>query len=85
MNDNNVCRNCGHDESKCTPNETYRRAKELITLKNQASAALFQRDLKISYAKAIEVLNRLETEGYISPPNGDEPRKIIKKPQHFYE
>ncbi len=78
MSDNNVCKNCGHDESKCTPDETYRRAKELITFKNKASAALLQRDLKISYAKAIAVLDRLETEGYIGPSNGEEPRKIIK-------
>ncbi len=44
-------KNCGHDESKCTLDEAYRRAKELIGFKRQASAALLQRDLKISYAK----------------------------------
>jgi len=72
-----VCKNCGHDESKCTPNETYRRAKELIGFKQIASAALLQRDLKISYAKAAEILEKLETEGLIGPAVGAQPRKVL--------
>lgn len=68
--------NCGHDESKCSPNETYRRAKELIGFKKKASAALLQRDLKISYAKAIEVLEKLEAENLIGPADGSIPRTI---------
>ena len=72
-----ICKNCGHDESKCTVDETYRRAKELIGFKKQASAALLQRDLKISYAKSVEILERLEAEGLIGPSNGAEPRKIL--------
>lgn len=58
-----VCKNCGHDEGKCTIEEVVRRARELITVKRQASAALLQRDLKISYTKAGEVLDILEREG----------------------
>ncbi len=49
---NCVCSVCGHDESKCSSDETYRRAKEIIGFKKKASAALLQRDLKISYAKS---------------------------------
>ena len=71
-----VCKICGHDETKCSPDETYRRAKELIGFKQTASAALLQRDLKISYAKSAEVLEKLEAEGMISPADGAKPRKI---------
>lgn len=78
MRDVAICKNCGHDESKCTPDETYRRAKELIGFKQTASAALLQRDLKISYAKSAEILEKLEAEGLIGPADGVKPRKVIK-------
>jgi DNA segregation ATPase FtsK/SpoIIIE, S-DNA-T family len=71
-----VCQNCGHDESKCSPDETYRRAKELIGFKKQASAALLQRDLKISYTRSIEVLDKLDAEGLIGPADGAIPRSV---------
>lgn len=74
--DRNICKNCGHDESKCSPDETYRRAKELIGFKQTASAALLQRDLKISYAKAAEVLDKLESEKLIGPADGAIPRSV---------
>ncbi len=72
----NICRNCGHDEAKCTFDEVVRRARELIQSKGIASAALLQRDLKISYAKSAEVLDILEQEGLIDPADGANPRKV---------
>jgi DNA segregation ATPase FtsK/SpoIIIE, S-DNA-T family len=72
-----ICMNCGHDESKCTYDEAYRRAKELIGFKKQASAALLQRDLKISYAKAAEILDQLEAENLVGPADGAQPRKVL--------
>lgn len=71
-----ICINCGHDESKCTFEEVERRAKELIISKKQASAAILQRDLKISYAKSVEVLEKLEAEGLIGPADGARPRDV---------
>lgn len=71
-----VCKNCGHDEEKCTFEEAVRRAKELIKQKGIASAALLQRDLKISYAKSVEVLEILEQEGLVGPADGAKPRTV---------
>jgi DNA segregation ATPase FtsK/SpoIIIE, S-DNA-T family len=71
-----ICENCGHDESKCTFDEVQRRAKELIGFKHQASAALLQRDLKISYEKAAGVLDLLESEGLVGPVDGARPRTV---------
>lgn len=71
-----ICTVCGHDESKCTPDETYRRAKELIGFKQQASTALVQRDLKISYAKSAEILERMEQEGLVGPADGANQRAV---------
>lgn len=77
MSSSVICKNCGHDESKCTFDEVVRRAKELIKTKQIASAALLQKDLKISYAKSAEVLEILEDEGLIGPADGANPRKIL--------
>lgn len=72
----NCCSVCGHDQTKCTPEETLRRAKELIGFKQQASAALLQRDLKISYPKAVEILEKLEAKGFVGPADGSKPRIV---------
>lgn len=72
----NTCKNCGHDEEKCTFEEVVRRARELIKQKQLASAALLQRDLKISYAKSVDVLEILEHEGLIGPSDGANPRTV---------
>lgn len=72
----NICKNCGHDEEKCTFEEVVRRARELIKQKGIASAALLQRDLKISYAKSVEVLEILEQEGLVGPADGARPRTV---------
>ena len=77
--DDHICKNCGHDESKCSPDETYRRAKELIGFKMKASPALLQRDLKISYAKSAEILKDLEAEGLVGPTDGATPREVYVK------
>jgi DNA segregation ATPase FtsK/SpoIIIE, S-DNA-T family len=71
-----ICKNCGHDESKCTFDEVVRRASQLIRSKNKASAALLQRDLKISYSVSMNVLDVLEREGLIGPADGANPREV---------
>lgn len=73
---NCICSVCGNDESKCTPDETYRRAKELIGFKEKASAALLQHDLKISYTMSTEILEKLEANGLVGPANGANPRAV---------
>ena len=76
MSEGTFCKNCGHDESACTFEEAYRRAKELIGFKKLASTALLQRDLKISYAKSSEIIDKLESEGLIGPAEGSNPRTV---------
>ncbi len=71
-----ICSECGHNSSKCSRSETYWRAIELIQLKKSASAALLQRDLKISYAAASQVLEDLESDGLVGPSDGKNSRSI---------
>jgi hypothetical protein len=73
-----VCRICGHDETRCTFDENYRRSIELADYKGYISSALLQRDLKMSYEKTINVLEKMELEGLIGLLDGAMPRKINK-------
>ena len=76
MSEGAICKNCGHDESKCTFDEVVRRARDIIQSKGIASAALLQRELKISYAKSAEVLDILERDELVGPADGSQPRKV---------
>lgn len=76
---NKPCRICGHDEDACTTAELERRAKELVFYKKKASAAILQRDLKISYKKAAEMLDKLEEAGLIGASDGAKPRRVFRR------
>ena len=59
----------------------YEQAKEVVLREDRASASLLQRRLAIGYARAARLLDSLEAEGVIGPPQGAKPRKIIFSPQ----
>ena len=59
----------------------YEQAKEVVLRENRASASLLQRRLAIGYARAARLLDSLEAEEIIGPPQGAKPRKIIFSPQ----
>ncbi|MFC1810199.1 DNA translocase FtsK 4TM domain-containing protein [Patescibacteria group bacterium] len=56
--------------------EMYTQAIEVIKQNRKASASLLQRRLKVGYARAARLLDELEENGAIGPPNGAKPREI---------
>jgi S-DNA-T family DNA segregation ATPase FtsK/SpoIIIE len=80
----NYCPNCGHGlkdygEQSDQPNMDllYRNALQAVIDAGKASTSLLQMRLRIGYAKAEQLIKRLEEEGYIGPAEGAEPRKIL--------
>lgn len=57
--------------------EMYEQAKELTLEIGRASASLFQRRLRIGYARAARLLDLLEEQGVIGPPEGSKPREVL--------
>ena len=49
------------------------------------STSLLQRKLSIGYGKAAKILDALEDQGYISPPDGSKPREIRISYEEFKE
>lgn len=55
----------------------YQMAVELVTETRKASASLFQRRLKVGYARAARLIDQLEENGVVGPADGAKPRKIL--------
>ena len=49
----------------------------LIKETKRATTSSIQRKLKIGYAQAARILDKLEADGIVGPPNGAEPRQIL--------
>lgn len=82
-NNYNFCPKCGTKivevkEEKVVSNE-YDEIKKFIIDNGSASIALLQRTFKLSYKKASEYINKLESEGVIGPSNGSKPREVLIK------
>jgi len=54
----------------------YDDAKEVVVRAGKASASLLQRRLKVGYARAARLLDILESNGVIGPPEGAKPREV---------
>jgi len=63
----------------------FNQAIELIQGADKASASLFQRRLKVGYARAARILDELQTAGYVGPAEGSKPREILIKASHNSE
>lgn len=57
--------------------DLFDQAVELILLHKRASTSFLQRKMGIGYPRASRLIDQLEDEGVISPPNGANVRKIL--------
>ena len=82
----NYCPNCGHylrdygendKEDHTNMDLLYRKALQTVLDAGKASTSLLQMRLRIGYAKAAQLIDRLEDEGYVGPTEGSKPRKVL--------
>jgi len=64
-------------DSDSDGDELVNDAIELIVESGKASASLFQRRLRVGYARAARILDILEEKGVVGPSNGAKPREIL--------
>ena len=57
--------------------ELYDMAKQLVLDTGQASTSLLQRRLRLGYGRAARMLDLMEQEGIVGPPQGSRPREIL--------
>ena len=63
--------------------ELYEKAVELVLSTGQASASYLQRKLKLGYARAARLIDMMEEEGIVGPPEGSKPREILIDKDYF--
>ena len=59
--------------------ELYRQAVDIIMRDGKVSISYIQRQLRIGYNKSANLVERMEREGIVSPPNSTGKREILKK------
>lgn len=65
----------GWDDTEDDP--LYGEARAVVLHYRQGSTSLLQRRLHIGYARAARLLDRLEQEGIVGPPDGSKPREVL--------
>ena len=68
----------GFDEDESDADrEMYEQAKEFVVRDNKASTSYVQRRLKIGYNRAARIIEKLEQEGIVGPPNHIGKREVL--------
>jgi DNA segregation ATPase FtsK/SpoIIIE, S-DNA-T family len=55
----------------------YDKAVELVMEKRQASTSMIQRAFRIGYNRAARIIEMMEKEGVVGPPDGAKPREVL--------
>ncbi|MEW6608486.1 MAG: DNA translocase FtsK 4TM domain-containing protein [bacterium] len=64
------------DEEEDNDDEFYNEALQIIARVGYASTSMLQRKLKIGYNRAARLIEMMEQDGYVGPPDGSKPRPV---------
>ena len=67
------------DESGEDDDEMYEEARACVIEAGKASTSYLQRKLKLGYARAARLMDKLEEKGVIGPGDGAKPREVLEK------
>jgi len=59
--------------------ELYREAVRVVCEMGRASTSTLQRRLRIGYGRAARLIDMMEKDGIVGPPEGTKPREVLKK------
>ena len=65
------------DEDTNSDDALIQEALKVTLQRKQASASMLQTELKVGYARARRLLIAMEKKGWVGPPEGSKPRKIL--------
>jgi DNA segregation ATPase FtsK/SpoIIIE, S-DNA-T family len=58
----------------------YGDAVKVVCEMGKASTSILQRRLRLGYGRAARILDRMQKEGIIGPPDGSRPREVLRRP-----
>ena len=71
----------GSDEKGDDPK--YADAVRVAIEEKRISTSLLQRKLEVGYSRAAKLIDRMQSEGIVSPPDGSKPRSILITPEEY--
>ncbi len=63
----------------------YEEAVRVVLEMGKASTSTLQRRLRLGYGRAARILDMMQREGIIGPPDGSKPREVLKRPDWLHE
>jgi S-DNA-T family DNA segregation ATPase FtsK/SpoIIIE len=63
----------------------YQDAVRIVLEMGKASTSTLQRRLRLGYGRAARILDMMQREGIIGPPDGPRPREVLKRPDWLEE
>ncbi|MGA2148948.1 MAG: DNA translocase FtsK [Bryobacteraceae bacterium] len=63
----------------------YEEAVRLVLQIGKASTSTLQRHLRLGYGRAARILDMMQRDGIIGPPDGSKPREVLKRPDWLTE
>ncbi len=63
----------------------YQDAVRVVLEMGKASTSTLQRRLRLGYGRAARILDMMQREGIIGPPDGPRPREVLKRPDWLQE
>ena len=63
----------------------YTDAVRVVLEMGKASTSTLQRRLRLGYGRAARILDMMQRDGIIGPPDGSKPREVLKRPDWLEE
>ncbi len=63
----------------------YAEAVKVVCEMGKASTSTLQRRLRLGYGRAARILDMMQRDGIIGPPDGSRPREVLKAPDWLHE
>ena len=65
--------------------DLYDEAARLVVSEGIASASFLQRRMRVGFSRASRLIDMMERDGLLGPPQGSKPREVLVKPDYYDE
>ena len=73
------------EEFNAEEDPVYQDAVRVVCEMGKASTSILQRRLRLGYGRAARMLDMMQRDGIIGPPDGSRPREVLKRPDWLRE
>ena len=77
--ENSASADGGADNGQDVDDDLYQEAVRVVCEMGRASTSTLQRRLRVGYGRAARLIDLMEKDGIVGPPDGSRPREVLKK------